>query len=357
MSKSIVYFQEATNGKDAVQIKSKFKNLIKKSGLCDEFKKGEIIPVKVHMGEKGNTGYVAPEVVKAMVDKLKSKAAKPFVTDTNVLYSGLRANTVDHLMLASEHGFDINSLGCPVVIADGLLGENAENVFIYKKHFEHVNIARPFLRVENFISIAHVTSHMLTSFAASVKNVGMGCASRAGKLKQHSNIKPKVKPLKCVLCGQCAKYCPADAIIEKNSKAFIQPDICIGCAECIAACKFSAIIDDYGENVKVLVEKMVEYAHGVLLHVKHRAFFNFAINITKNCDCMAKSEPSIVNDIGIFASVDPVACDKAVVDMVLSRLEDDVFQKEWPQASNAMDQLNYAAEIGLGNLDYELVVV
>ncbi|MFH2137574.1 MAG: DUF362 domain-containing protein [Candidatus Omnitrophota bacterium] len=357
MSKSIVYFQEVKNGKDVLQVKSKFKNLIKKSALCDVFTKGEIVPIKTHMGEKGNTGHVSPKIVKALVDKLKSKAAKPFVTDTNVLYHGLRANTVDHLMLAHEHGFDIKSLGCPVVIADGLLGENAENVIINKKHFDQANIARLFLRLENFVSIAHVTGHMLTSFAASVKNVGMGCASRAGKLRQHSNIKPHIKKEKCVLCRQCVKVCPVSAIIEKEEKAFIQESVCIGCADCIAACKFSAVAEDYGEDAKILVEKMAEYAYATLLHIKKKAFYNFAINITRNCDCLAKNEKSITADVGIFASADPVACDKASADMVIEKIKDDIFMKEWPNASNYMEQLSYASELGIGSLDYELVIV
>ena len=208
MSKSIVYFQEIKNGKDPLQVKARFKDLIKHSGLCTDFQKGDIIPIKMHMGEKGNTGHVNPVVIKGLVDKLKSKASKPFITDTNVLYHGLRSNTIDHLMLAYEHGFSLEKLGCPVIIADGLNGENAKNVTINKKHFDTVHIAKPFLRVESLISVAHVTAHMLTGFAASIKNVGMGCASRSGKLRQHSNIKPHIKKNACILCGKCIENCP-----------------------------------------------------------------------------------------------------------------------------------------------------
>ncbi|MFH1092529.1 MAG: DUF362 domain-containing protein [Candidatus Omnitrophota bacterium] len=355
MSKSIVYFQPVANSRDKVQVASSFKSLIKSSGLLDNFRKGELVPVKIHMGEKGNTGHVDARVAKMVIDKLKSKAAKPFITETNVLYQGSRVNAVDHLMLASVHGFDPVSLGAPVIIADGLWGENAMDVKINKKHFEAVNIARPVMYFDSIVSIAHVTGHLLTGFAASLKNMGMGLASRAGKLRQHSNIKPHVRTENCTFCKRCIRHCPVEAIIEKQDKAFIQPDVCIGCGECIAACKFGAIAEDYGEDAMIVSEKIVEYAYGVLLNIKQKVFFNFALHITKNCDCMAKDELFIVQDIGIFASSDPVACDKAAADMVVKHAGEDIFKKVFPQADFYMNQLVYAEEIGLGKTDYELV--
>jgi uncharacterized protein len=355
MSKSIVFFQEVNNSKDKVQTADKFKNLIKQSKLCEDIKKGEIIPIKTHLGEKGNTGHVDAVIIKQLITQLKAKAAKPFIVETNVLYQGKRVNAVDHLMLGAEHGFDLVSLGAPVIIADGLWGENSMEVVVNKKHFKTVNIAKPVMYFDSLISIAHVTGHLLTGFAASIKNIGMGLASRTGKLRQHSNIKPKVIADKCTFCERCLKHCPVKAIIENQSKAFIVPNICIGCGECIAACKFAAIADSYGENAKILSEKMVEYAYGVLLNIKQKVFFNFAVNITKNCDCMAKDEAAIVNDIGIFASTDPVACDKAAADMVVQSANGDIFKKVFPSADYYMNQLIYAQTIGLGNLEYDLV--
>jgi uncharacterized Fe-S center protein len=357
MSKSTVYFQPISDSRDSIAMASKFKQLIKESKLCENVKKGELVPVKLHMGEKGNTGHVDSRVVKVLIDKIKSKAAKPFITETNVLYQGNRVNAVDHLMLASGHGFDIASLGAPVFIADGLWGENTLDVVINKKHFESVSIARPVLYFDTIISIAHVTGHLLTGFAASIKNIGMGLASRTGKLRQHSNIKPQVRPENCTLCKRCIKHCPAAAIIVKGDKAFIQEALCVGCGECIAACAFGGIADSYGEDAAVLSEKMVEYAYGVLLNIKQKMFFNFAVRVTKNCDCMAKDEPSIVRDIGIFASSDPVACDRAAADMVVAQANGDVFKKVYPQADYYLNQLAYAEKIGLGTMEYELVAL
>lgn len=357
MPKSKVFFQKIDNAKDTVQLAVKFKNLIKQSQLCEDFKQGELIPIKLHMGEKGNKGHVDAKVVKVLIDKLKSKAVKPFIVETNVLYQGRRVNAVEHMMLASEHGFDINMLGAPVFISDGLHGENSIEVKIDQKHFQSVSIARPVIYFDAIISIAHVTGHMLTGFAASVKNIGMGLASRTGKLRQHSNIKPYIKQENCTLCRRCMHHCPVSAIIEKQGKVFIQKEICIGCGECITSCKFNAIPDNYGEEAKIVSEKMVESAYGILLNIKQKIFFNFAIKITKNCDCMAKDEPKIVEDIGILASLDPVACDKAAADMALSKAGEDIFKKVFPQADFCMHHLEYAEKIGLGTMDYELIII
>ena len=354
MTKSVVYFQPVDDCRDTIALAARFKNLIKASGLCEDFKKGELLPVKLHMGEKGNTGHVDARVVKVMIDKLKSKAVKPFIAETNVLYQGRRVNAVDHLMLACEHGFSPEQLGAPVFIADGLWGENAFEVEISKKHFKNVNIAKPVKYFDSLISIAHVTGHLLTGYAASIKNVGMGLASRAGKLRQHSNIKPHVKRENCTLCRRCLQVCPVSAIIEAEGKAFIRQEVCVGCGECIAACKFAAIAEDYGEDAKILTEKIVEYAYGVLLNVRKKVFFNFAVRITKNCDCMAKDERPIVKDVGIFASADPVACDKAAAEMIVSAAGEDVFRKVYPNADIYENQILYAQEIGLGSAQYEL---
>ncbi len=357
MDSSKVFFISVENSKDKMLVATKFKQLIKQSDICKDIKKNELVPIKTHMGEKGNTGYVDAVILKQLINQLKAKAAKPFVVETNVLYQGKRVNAVDHMMLGAEHGFEVSSLGAPVFIADGLWGENSMDVEINKKHFKTVTIAKPVMYFDSLISIAHVTGHMLTGFAASIKNMGMGLASRAGKLRQHSNIKPKVITERCTFCKRCMKECGVSAIFDENSKAFINPDICVGCGKCIAACKFSAIEDSYGEDAKILSEKMVEYAYGVLLNVKQKVFFNFAIHITKNCDCMAKDEPSIINDIGIFASADPVACDKAAADMIVQNAKGDIFNKVFPSADYYMNQLVYAQQIGLGNIDYDLVEI
>ncbi len=355
MAGSRVYFQPVADARDITALAAKFKKLIKSAGLCEEFRQGELVPIKMHMGEKGNTGHVHSKVVKVLIDKLKSKAVKPFIAETNVLYQGKRVNAVDHLMLACEHGFGPEQLGAPVFIADGLWGENSFEVRIDKKHFREVSIAKCVKYFDTLISVAHVTGHLLTGYAASLKNVGMGLASRSGKLRQHANIKPHIRPENCTFCQRCLQNCPVKAIIEKNAKAFIQTEVCIGCGECIAACKFGAVAENYGESAKNLSEKMVEYAYGVLRGVKRRIFFNFAVHITKTCDCMSKDEAEIIQDVGIFASEDPVACDKAAADMVIETAGEDIFHKVYPNADIYKNQLEYAQSLGLGSIEYELI--
>jgi uncharacterized Fe-S center protein len=357
MPKSRVFFVPVEKSKDNTAVAASFKQLIKQSRFCDNIKKNELVPIKIHMGEKANTGHVKPEVLKPLINQLKARAGKPFIVETNVLYQGSRVNAVDHLMLAAEHGFEAGILGAPVFIADGLWGENSFEVTVDQKHFKKVHIAKPVKYFDTIISIAHVTGHLLTGFAASIKNMGMGLASRTGKLRQHSNIKPKVISKNCTLCKRCLEQCPVQAIIEKDKKAFIQQEVCVGCGECIAACKFAAISDSYGEDAKILSEKMAEYAYGVLKNINNKVFFNFAIRITKNCDCMAKDEPSIVDDIGIFASDDPVACDRAAAQAVVEKAGTDIFKKGYPSADFYMNQLNYAEQIGLGSNEYELVII
>lgn len=344
------------NYKDIERIKHDLGAIIKTSHLLENIEKNSLVGIKLTFGEKDNKGYLDPRLVKCIVDKIKSNAAKPFLTDTNVIYHGKRRQAVDHLEVAYEHGFRRENVGCPIIIADGLLGENISDVNINQKHIKKARIAGLAFHLDYLVSLAHFTGHMLTGFAATLKNIGMGFASRPGKLQQHSNIKPKVIEKNCRFCKQCIVVCPAKATVEAGEKVFIQENVCIGCGDCLVACKFDAIEVNYGESAEVMAEKMAEYAYAVLLNIKNKMFFNFLMHITKECDCLAKDDPSVIPDIGILASLDPVAIDKAGVDLVFEKSgNQDIFQKLHPNTCSAIKQLHYAREIGLGSLEYELV--
>jgi uncharacterized Fe-S center protein len=353
-----VYFVKSENYRDVEKVKHDFRTLIKTGVLLENIEKKSLVGIKLSFGEKANKGYIDPRVVKVMVDKIKSKAAKPFLTDTNVIYHGSRMQAVDHLEMANEHGFSQDTVGCPLIIADGLLGENIVDIEIRKRHIKKARLAGLVFHLDYLVSLAHFTGHMLTGFASTIKNIGMGLASRPGKLQQHANVKPKVIKKNCLFCKQCLKVCPVKAIIEKGNVVFIQDDICIGCADCLVACKFDAIEVNYGEAAEIIGEKMVEYAWAVASSIKNKIFFNFLIRITKECDCLSKDEPAVVEDIGILACDDPVAIDKAGVDLVFEKSGDrDIFAKLHPHACSAITQLRYAQEIGLGNMDYELIEI
>jgi len=150
--------------------------------------------------------------------------------------------------------------------------------------------------------------------------MGMGCASRAGKLDQHSVTHPRVNAKQCRNCSVCMAFCPEAAIFQAEGHVVIEPAKCIGCGECLVVCKHGAIKMKWDEDSLRLQEKLAEYAFRVFEHFKGKAgFVNFLIQVTKDCDCMAKDQKRIVDDIGILASLDPIAVDKATADLIVER--------------------------------------
>ncbi len=343
--------------------KEPFKSLAKKTekvfvrlGLEKEIEKDSFTALKIHFGEKGNKGFIKPLWLSSLIKRLKQKKAQVFLTDTNTLYIGHRSNSVKHHQLAYGHGFTQAALGIPVIIADGIIGRYEENVQVDFPRVKTAKVAGTFGHTDILLCLSHFTGHILTGFGAAIKNLGMGCASRAGKLEQHSVVHPRVNQEVCKFCGTCFDYCPADSIVEKNGKAFIKEDKCIGCGECLVVCTAGAIKLTW-DNDKVRVqEKMAEYAAAVQkLFYKKAGYINFLIKITKDCDCMCKDAPLIVEDIGILGSLDPVAIDRASVDLVNKTAGKDVLK-----IHNDIDwsvQLIYGEKIGLGTNDYELIEI
>jgi len=333
----------------------RLKLLIRTSGILDDIKKDEFTCIKLHFGEKGNTGHVRPELVREVSSEVSLKTKNAFLTDTNVLYkNSSRTNSVDHLKTAHAHGFSLEKTGIPVIISDGLLGRDYADITIEKKHFERVKIARDIADCDSLIVLTHVTGHIFTGLGGAIKNLGMGCASRRGKYEQHSGAIPAVDPEFCVACGLCAASCPAGCIEMKGGKANILPVSCIGCGECVVVCRTNAINVKWSEKLETLQEKMVEYAYGAVKAVKGRAgYISFLLKVTKNCDCIALDEPAIVEDLGILASRDPVAIDKASADLISQKNGRDVFKEANPITRWDL-QVEYAAKIGLGDMSYTI---
>jgi len=355
--KSSVYFTAVKNSDDILSIGIKLTRLIEESKLLDFIRKGEKVAIKLHFGEKDNTGYVRPEYLRLISEHLLRKDAVPTLADANTLYRGSRTNSKDHLQLAYEHGFTPEKVKARVVIPDDTQKENVQEIRIDGKFIKAAKIVKLFWAADSLISVAHFKGHMMTGFAGALKNLGMGCASREGKLTQHSDISPFVIKRKCTGCGACQEACPAEAIILKEGKSYIDTSKCIGCASCIAACKYNAVELNWEAGGNLLQEKMSEYAKAVLSNKKGKVvFFNFCLKITKECDCLAKDDPRIAPDIGILASTDPVAIDKASFDLVNKSAGKDIFKEAHPKRDGSR-QLNYAAEIGLGNLNYDLITL
>jgi len=353
--RSRVYFIKVENSDTVEATKTKLVLLLKKSGLFSFIRKDERVAIKMHFGEEGNTGYVKPGYVRVAIEGIKEKGARPFLSDTNTLYRGKRMNCRDHLQLAFEHGFSEKACGAPVVITDDSRAGNVSDVRINGQFIQTAKVAKLFLDADTIVGIAHFKGHMMTGFGGALKNLGMGCASRQGKLAQHSDISPFIRSEICCSCEECINVCPSQAIRVIEKKAYIDSEACIGCATCIAVCHTNAVEVKWeagGENIQ---EKMVEYAQAVLGGKKDRgAFLNFALKITKECDCLAKDDPRIAPDVGIFASDDPVSIDKASFDMVIKACGKDIFKEAHPHR-DGLKQLHYAQKLGLGNLDYELL--
>jgi uncharacterized protein len=348
-------------------ILSKLNRLMNTAGMNDRVKKRDLVAVKLHFGEMGNTAFIRPVYIRQIIQSIKSIGAFPFLTDANTLYAGTRGDSVHHLTTAIQNGFSYSVVEAPLIIADGLRGRTETAVTIHQKNFKEVYIGTEIVNADALISVAHFKGHELSGFGGAIKNVGMGCASRRGKMEQHSNLSPKIVKKKCVACGECVAHCAQKAITLIDKKAKIDPEKCIGCGECILVCATEAIQIQWSQTIPIFLENMVEYAYGVLKDKAGKTFFiNFINAVSPACDCYAYNDAPIVRDIGIVASTDPVAIDQASVDLVNREAAlphtclqtntgagEDKFKGIYPNVE-WQQQLDYAEQIGLGSKNYEL---
>jgi len=348
----------------------KLDRLLDVAGFDEIIKERHLVAIKLHFGEKGNTAYIPPIHLRHLVNRIKNLGGKPFLTDTNTLYVGTRTNSVDHLSTAIENGFAFAVAGAPLTIADGLRGNSEVAVAVKLPLYEEVYIGADVVHADSLVSAAHFKGHELSGFGGTIKNLGMGCASRRGKLAQHCEVAPEFDGKKCIGCGECEAHCPADAIELVKKKAIKDSEKCIGCGECIAVCPEEAVSIPWDSDTARFQKKMVEYTVGVLKGKEKRAIYlNFVTKVTPQCDCYGYSDTPLVKDLGILASRDPVAIDQAAVDWVNAQpaladccLEsnrgpgEDKFRGVYPHIDWSV-QLGYAEELGLGRREYQLTRV
>lgn len=364
---SDVFFADI-NKPQKVSLLKKLELLIEKANFSEFIEKGDLVAVKVHFGERGNTGFVSPTFIRRIVEKIKLAGGKPFLTDTSTLYVGSRANAVEHLTTAIENGFTYATVGAPLVIADGLNGKDYVSVEVEGRHFREMKIGSALYHADSLIVVSHVKGHEMTGFGGALKNVGMGGACRSSKQMIHSDVLPTVNSKICTGCGKCLKWCPTEAISLVDKVAFIGESLCLGCGECAVTCPFQAIAINWKTEPNIIQEKIVEYVRAVLKDKKGKVgFINFLTNVTPDCDCWGWSDLAIVPDIGILASKDPIAIDQASVNLInrangieSSRLRKATSRDKFHSLYPLVDwnvQLKYGEEIGLGKRRYNLVEV
>jgi uncharacterized Fe-S center protein len=344
--------------------------LLERAGLAGAIAENDLVAIKIHFGEEGNTGFVQPMYVREVVARIKARGGKPFLTDANTLYRGQRGNSVDHIACAIHNGFGYATVEAPIVIADGIDGRDACEVAISGgKHFESVKIGSAAVHADAMVVVTHFKGHEAAGFGGAMKNVGMGLGCRSAKQRMHADFDPDVIAEKCTACARCVRSCPVEAIvIGPDRVAVVDHDVCYGCGECVASCPYGAIGIQWGTDAAALQEKIAEHFAGAVAGKDGKmAYLTFVTNISPDCDCWSFSDAPVVADIGVLASTDPVAIDQAALDMVTgatglpgSRGDGMTAGTEKFAAISGVDGtavLRHAEELGLGTREYELVRV
>ena len=372
MSSPKVFFTNL-RAKPSLNLLKKLDNLVSRAGIDSIDLNKKIVAIKIHFGEPGNLSYIRPNYAARIVKIIKSREAIPFLTDCNTLYSGGRSNAPSHLEVAAENGFNPMATDCPVIIGDGLRGNDFTEIPLEMEYCASAKIGSSIAAADVIISMNHFKGHEMTGFGGALKNLGMGCASVGGKLFLHSGASPEIYEKNCTGCRVCEKFCAHDAIkVEDDRIAHIDYALCVGCGQCVAVCQYDSARVVWQSSSEKVCKRIAEYSYAVLKD-KPSFHINFMMNISPDCDCWGFNDYPIVPDIGIAASFDPVALDKACADMVMAAPAlpgskickdhkngdlsgEDKFRLTHPDTSWESG-LEHAVRIGLGSMEYELVTV
>lgn len=346
----------------------KLERLLAEAGIGSVVAAGDLTAIKLHFGERGGHAYIRPTFVRRVVDAVRTLGGKPFLTDSSTLYPGERKEAVSALTCAIEHGFAYAVVNAPLLMCDGLRGHSARRVAVPGEILQSVDIGLEILEADTLIVLSHFKCHELSGFGGAIKNLGMGCSSRTGKLEQHSTVAPVVSEKHCTVCGACLKACAHEAIDFSSGKAVIDAARCTGCGRCITICEPQAIRVQWNEQAPLVMKKMAEYACGAVSgKAGKKLFVNFVTQVSPACDCYGYSDAPIVADLGILASTDPVALDQACADLVIQARGlpgtamlhghepgGDKFRGVHPEIDWEIT-LDHAEKLGLGSRRYELV--
>ncbi|MGE5575292.1 MAG: DUF362 domain-containing protein [Ignavibacteria bacterium] len=305
------------------------------AGTFGCIEKGDLVAVKLHVGELGNPYYVQPYFVHDVVRRVKEAGGKAFLTDSNTAYKAHRSNAYDHMINASMNGFGT----VPFIVADGLKGENYK-LARTKGILKEIEVSGAIAEADAMIVVTHCKGHELSGFGGAIKNLGMGCTPSEGKIRQHRTVGLEIDTSKCVGCGKCKEACPANLPDIVEGKARITSSECMRCPMCIGACPMEAIRFVDKAN---LCKALASAAHGVLSTFKpHKvSYVSFAKDITQYCDCLPNPGQILLRDVGIFAADSVVSIDAAFLKSVDYKVLNDASEVD------CMVQVNEAKALGI----------
>ncbi len=376
-------------------ILAKFERLVEKAGIGQIDFKDKFVAVKVHFGEYGNMAFLRHQYAKVLCDCIKARGGKPFLTDCNTLYVGYRNNALNHLDAAFLNGYNPLSTGVHTIIADGLRGTDEREIPVGGgEYVKEAKIGAAVAEADIIVSLTHFKGHVNAGFGGALKNIGMGCGSKKGKMEMHSSGTPRIDAGKCIGCGMCVDHCANDGVHVVDGTAVIDEDHCVGCGFCIAYCPTGAIMTKWDEAKPVMNCKIAEYTKAVL-DGKPAFHVSLVLDVSPDCDCERHNDVPVIPNVGMFASFDPVALDQACVDAanrqpviqgskadpqvkeasVSDHMDGaraipeqaysehaaggdghDVFKMVHPDTDWAAG-LDHAEKLGIGTREYELVVV
>ena len=343
------------------------KQLFERSAFTGMIPKGESVAIKLHMGELGNIRHIRPVLVRRVVDIIKARGGKPFLFDTIANYPGSRESKERYLDTAAKNGFVEASVNAPVVIADD--SDGLQTIAIKNPvdgcEMKEIKVSSLLLNPPCLVVLSHVKGHELAGFGGALKNLGMGCVSTSTKRAQHRvNMPIFAEEKECNGCGKCADACPTKAIKLVDEKPQRAEAECIYCGTCHFKCPSGCWIWPPGSKEKLQVY-LGHAANAVLSGYKGKVVFvNFIQDIVPYCDCAAPSGNPVVQDVGIALSFDPVAIDKASLDLIdkspvipgaTSKKPPDILGKM--HHTNSLIQLETAEKLGAGSMKYKLVSV
>lgn len=352
--KAKAWFTPLSDGEPPESVARKAVRLADCAGLADILKKNGFTAILQHVGEGDGIGFIKPQVTGALAEQIEKLGARPFFTGSATLYRGPRSNARDHILQAYSHGFTPDVIKCPIVMCDGLRGADRISTSVPNaRHCKTAYLGSTVAMMDALVAVTHPTGHPEAGYGAALKNVAMGLSSRGGKLAMHHGGHPNFLADRCTSCGQCARWCPVDAIVMKE-KAELIVGKCIGCGQCYTVCSFDAIKFDWAINDVPLQERIVEYCIAVNSELDGKTLFvNVIQHFQKGCDCFRSRQKKLCPDVGIVVSRDCVAADTATADLLERTTGKDIILEVGNRDYRGM--LAYAEEMGLGSREYDLI--